>query len=327
DRRRLRSHARQSPQQPFPGAGSTPIPAIGDLDQIASQVLGRDVMEDATDRSLESGVHALGRVAVHAKSGLGIGARELVRGMSNGQMRAKRTPYPSVRGQFVGYKCRFLIYPPDQSPPEPRRTVRGNHFHPYSTTSFHSHQYAGLPVATARDLSPLRPRTTVPSARLAADIGLVRFDDPGESPSQKRIRSHERPDPVRQVPGASVADPEPQGQPPGTDAMSGSGHEIHGRQPGSQRKMRPVERGPRGDAEPIPAVPAIELTRACGQPTDEIAGAAGTAHPIRPAGGLEPSPTRGFRAELVQQTWQRPIVHDHNLPDTASTPESGATRQ
>src|SRR5690606_13650620 len=50
---------------------------------------------------------------------------------------------------------------------------------------------------------------------------------------------------------------------------------------------------------------------------------------LRPAsgGGLEPSPTRGFRAELVQQTWQRPVVHDYNPPDTASTPESGAARQ
>src|SRR5690606_38376735 len=184
------------------------------------------MMENATNRSLESGVHALGRVAVHAKPGLGIGARELVRGMPNGQMHAKRTPYPSVRGQFVGHECRFLIYPPEQSPPELRRTVRGNHFHPYSTTSFRSHQHAGLPVATARDLSPSRPRTTVPLARLAADISLVRFNDSGESLPQERIRGHERPDPVRQVPGAPVADPELQGQSPGADAMSGSGHEI-----------------------------------------------------------------------------------------------------
>src|SRR5690606_23202766 len=142
---------------------------------------------------------------------------------------------------------------------ESRHAVRSNPLHPYLTTSFHSHQYAGIPVATARDSSPLWPRTTVPPARLAADIGLVRFDDPGESLPQKRIRSHERPDPVRQVPGASVADPEPQRQPSGTDAMSGSGHEIHGQQPGFERKMRPVERSPRGDAEPIPAVPAAEL--------------------------------------------------------------------
>src|SRR5690606_14365816 len=182
-------------------------------------------------------------------------------------------------------------------------------------------------VATARDSSSLRSRTTVPSARLAADTGLVRLDDPCKALSQERIRSHERPDPVRQVPGASVANPEPQGQPPGTDAMSGSGHEIHGQQPGFERKMRPVERGPRGDTEPIPAVPAIELTRACGQPTDEIAGAAGTAHPIRPAGGLEPGSAIGLGAEPVQQTWQRPIVHDHNLPDSASIPESSAARQ
>src|SRR5690606_19001553 len=132
---------------------------------------------------------------------------------------------------------------------------------------------------------------------------------------------------MRQAPGAPVADPEPQGQPPGTDAMRSGGHEIHGQQPGSQRKMRPVERRARGDAEPIPAAPAIELTRACGQPANELAGAAGTAYSIGPAGGLEPGPTRGFRAELVQQTWQCPIVHDHNLPDTASTPESGAARQ
>src|SRR5690606_36938866 len=173
----------------------------------------------------------------------------------------------------------------------------------------------------------LRSRTTVPSARLAADIGLVRFDDPGESPSQKRIRSHERPDPVRQVPGAPVADPEPEKQPPGTDAMTGGGHEIHGQQPGSQRKMRPEERGPRSDAEPIPAVPRIELTRACVQPANELAGAAGTARPMQPAGGLEPSPTRGFRAELVQQTWQRPVGHDHKRPATASIPESSAAGQ
>src|SRR5690606_36751991 len=118
--------------------------------------------------------------------------------------------------------------------------------------SIHSHQYAGLPVATARDPYPSRLRTTVPPARLAADTGLVRLDDPCKALSQKRIRSHERPDPVRQVPGAPVADPEPQGQPPGTDAMSGGGHEIHGQQPGFERKMRPVERGPRGGAEPIP---------------------------------------------------------------------------
>src|SRR5690606_11884290 len=90
----------------------------------------------------------------------------------------------------------------------------------------------GVPVATARDPSPSRPRTTVPLARLAADMGLVRFHDPGESLPQERIRSHERPDPVRQAPGAPVADPEPQGQPSGTAAMSGSGHEIHGQQPG-----------------------------------------------------------------------------------------------
>src|SRR5690606_2547132 len=178
-----------------------------------------------------------------------------------------------------------------------------------------------------RDPSPSRPWTTVPLARLAADMGLVRFNDSGESLLQERIRGHESSDPMGQMPGTSVADPEPQRQPSGADAMSGSGHEIHGQQPGFERKMRPVERGPRGDAEPIPTVPAIELTRACGQPTDEIAGAAGTAHPIRPAGGLEPSPTRGFRAELVQQTWQRPIVHDHNLPDSASIPESSAARQ
>src|SRR5690606_22224643 len=196
-----------------------PIPAIGDLVQIATQVLGRDVMENATNRSLESGVHALGGVVVHAKSGLGIGARELVRGMPNGQMHAKRTPYPSVRGQFVGHECGRPVHPRGQSASESRHAVRSNPLHPYSTTSFHSHQYAGLPVATARDSSPLWPRTTVPPARLTADIGLVRFDDSGESPSQKRIRSHERPDPVRQVPGASVADPEPQGQPSGTDAM------------------------------------------------------------------------------------------------------------
>src|SRR5690606_33700099 len=126
---------------------------------------------------------------------------------------------------------------------------------------------------------------------------------------------------------ASVANPEPQGQPSGTDAMSGSGHEIHGQQPGSQRKMCPVERGPRGDAEPIPAAPAIELTRACGQPANELAGASGAAYSVRPAGGLEPSPTRGFRTELVQQTWQRPVVHDYNLPDSASIPESSAARQ
>src|SRR5690606_12638102 len=180
----------------------------------------------------------------------------------NGQMHAKRTPYPSVRGQFVGHECRFLIYPPEQSPPELRRTVRGNHFHPYSTTSFRSHQHAGLPVATARDPSPSRPRTTVPLARLAADLSLVRFNDPGASLPQERIRGHESSDPVRQVPGAPVADPEPQRQPSGADAMSGSGHEIHGQQPGFERKMRPVERGPRGDAEPILTVPAIELTRA-----------------------------------------------------------------
>src|SRR5690606_17957736 len=35
--------------------------------------------------------------------------------------------------------------------------------------------------------------------------------------------------------------------------------------------MRPVERRARGDAEPIPAAPAIELTRACGQPANELA--------------------------------------------------------
>src|SRR5690606_13702042 len=215
-------------------------------------------MEDATDRSLESGVHALGRVAVHAKPRPGIGARELVRGMSNGQMHAKRTPYPSVRGQFVGYECRFLIYLPEQSPPELRRTVRGNHFHPYSTTSFHSHQHAGLPVATARDPSPSRPRTTVPLARLAADLSLVRFNDSGEALRQERMRGHEGSDPMRQMPGAAVADPEPQGQSPGTDAMRRGGHEIHGQQPGSQRKMRPVERRARGDAEPVSAIPAVE---------------------------------------------------------------------
>src|SRR5690606_23442206 len=190
-------------------------------------------MEDATDRSLESGVHALGGVVVHARSGLGIGARELVRGMPNGHSHAKRTPYPSVRGQFVGHECRFLIYPPDQSPSEPRRTVRGNHFHPYSTTAFHSHQYAGLPVATARDPSPSRPWTTVPLARLAADMALVRFNDSGESLRQERVSSHERPNSVRQVLGAPVADSESQRQPWGADAMTRSGHEIHGQQPGS----------------------------------------------------------------------------------------------
>src|SRR5690606_4153696 len=109
--------------------------------------------------------------------------------------------------------------------------------------------------------------------------------------------------------------------------MGGSGHEIHGQQPGFERKMRPVERGPRGDAEPIPTVPAIELTRACGQPVNDLAGASGAAYSVRPAGGLEPSPTRGFRAELVQQTWQRPVVHDCNLPNSVSTPESSAARQ
>src|SRR5690606_3882676 len=144
---------------------------------------------------------------------------------------------------------------------------------------------------------------------------------------QERIRGHESSDPMRQMPGTSVADPEPQGQSPGADAMSGSDHKIHGQQPGSQRKMRPVERGPRSDTEPIPAAPAIEMTRTRGQPANELAGASGAAYSVRPAGGLEPSPTRGFRAELVQQTWQRPVVHDYNLPDSASTPESGAARQ
>src|SRR5690606_1069146 len=91
--------------------------------------------------------------------------------------------------------------------------------------------------------------------------------------------------------------------------------------------MRPVERGPRGDAEPMPAAPAIELTRACGQPANELAGAAETAHPIRPAGGLEPGSALGLGAEPVQQTWQRPVVHDYNLPDSASAPESSAARQ
>src|SRR5690606_20740250 len=90
--------------------------------------------------------------------------------------------------------------------------------------------------------------------------------------------------------------------------------------------MRPVERGPRGDAEPIPAIPAVELHGTRGQPANKLAGASEAAYSVRPAGGLEPSPIRGFRAELVQQTWKRPIVHDHNLPDTASTPESGAAR-
>src|SRR5690606_6457091 len=42
---------------------------------------------------------------------------------------------------------------------------------------------------------------------------------------------------------------------------------------------------------------------------------------------LEPGPARGLRAELVQQTRQRPVVHDYNLPDNASTPESSAARQ
>src|SRR5690606_15726655 len=70
-----------------------------------------------------------------------------------------------------------------------------------------------------------------------------------------------------------------------------------------------------------------ELTRACGQPANELAGAAGTAHPIRPAGGLGRGSAIGLGAELVQQTWQRPVVHDYNLPDSASTPESSAARQ
>src|SRR5690606_21926665 len=214
------------------------------------------------------------------------------------------------------------IYPPEQSPPELRRTVRGNHFHPYSTTSFRSHQHAGLPVATARDPSPSRPRTTVPLARLAADVSLVRFNDSGESLPQERIRGHESSDPMRQMPGTSVADPEPQGQSPGADAMSGSDHKIHGQQPGSQRKMRPVERRARGDAEPVSAIPAVELRGTRGQPANELAGASGAAYSVRPAGGLEPSPTRGFRAEIVQQPWQRPVVHDYNLPDSASIPES-----
>src|SRR5690606_26648065 len=131
----------------------------------------------------------------------------------------------------------------------------------------------------------------------------------------------------RQAPGAPVADSEPQGQSPGADAMRRGGHEIRGQQPGPWRKLRPLERSPRGDAEPIPAAPAIELTRTCGQPASEIAGVAETAHSIRPAGGLEPGPALDLGAELVQQTWQRPVVHDYNLPDSASTPESSAARQ
>src|SRR5690606_41332764 len=94
-----------------------------------------------------------------------------------------------------------------------------------------------------------------------------------ESLPQERIRSHESSDPMRQMPGTSVADPEPQRQPSGTDAMSGSGHEIHGQQPGFERKMRPVERSIRGNAEPIPAIPAVEPRRAWGQPATEAEGA------------------------------------------------------
>jgi len=91
--------------------------------------------------------------------------------------------------------------------------------------------------------------------------------------------------------------------------------------------MRPVERGPRGDAEPIPAIPAVELHGTRGQPANKLAGASEAVYSVRPAGGLERGAVLGLGAKLVQQTWQRPIVHDHNLPDSAGTPESGAARQ
>src|SRR5690606_10479012 len=125
-------------------------------------------------------------------------------GMSDGQMRVKQTPYPSVRGQFIGHECRFLIHPPQQSPPELRRTVRGNHFLPCTAIPFDGHQHAGFPVATPGDPSPSRPRSPIPLARLAADIGLVRFNDPGESLPQERMRGHESSDPMRQMPGDSA---------------------------------------------------------------------------------------------------------------------------
>src|SRR5690606_38110315 len=111
------------------------------------------------------------------------------------------------------------------------------------------------------------------------------------------------------------------------DAMRRGDHEIHGQQPGFERKMRAVERGPRGDAGPIPAAPASELTRTWGEPTNELVGAALAVYSVRLSGGLEPSPTRDFRAEPVKQPWQRPVVHDYNLPDSASIPESDAARQ